>query len=196
MNVEEFANGCVNAFNDMAKAASEFGEACSIAADSMQKQVVSIQLAYIEKLTDKVNKACFLTRWYYTRKLFKEIGKLDELVSSFYPSVPRNAPTIRRTELKHVVMKTKELKTKTVFDFSNYPAIIEEITGTSIKDSNRVEYYKKTCHPINKARDIEYLAYKIGDKQLEVAASSFAAELERERDEENGKAMKKGYIID
>ena len=72
----------------MAKAASEFGEACSIAADCMQKQVVSIQLAYIEKLTDKVNKACFLTRWYYTRKLFKEIGKLDELVSSFYPSVP------------------------------------------------------------------------------------------------------------
>ena len=68
-------------------------------------------------------------------------------------------------------MKTKELKTKTVFDFSNYPAIIEEITGISIKDSNRVEYYKKTCHPINKARDIEYLAYKIGDKQLEVAAS-------------------------
>ena len=48
----------------------------------------------------------------------------------------------------------------------------------------------------NKARDIEYLAYKIGDKQIEVAASSFAAELERERDEENGKAMKKGYIID
>jgi hypothetical protein len=45
-------------------------------------------LAYIEKLTDKVNKACFLTRWYYTRKLYKEIGKLDELVSSFYPSVP------------------------------------------------------------------------------------------------------------
>ena len=85
-------------------------------------------------------------------------------------------------------MKTKELKTKTVFDFSNYPAIIEEITGISIKDSNRVEYYK--------ARDIESLAYKIGDKQLEVAASSFAAELERERDEENGKAMKKGYIID
>lgn len=93
-------------------------------------------------------------------------------------------------------MKTKELKTKTVFDFSNYPAIIEEITGISIKDSNSVEYYKKTCHPINKARDIEDLAYKIGDKQLEVAASSFAAELERERDEENGKAMKKGYIID
>ena len=29
MNVEEFANGCVNAFNDMAKAASEFGEACA-----------------------------------------------------------------------------------------------------------------------------------------------------------------------
>ena len=56
-------------------------------------------------------------------------------------------------------MKTKELKTKTVFDFSNYPAIIEEITGISIKDSNRVEYYKKTCHPIIKARDIEYLAY-------------------------------------
>ncbi len=88
MNVEEFANDCVNAFNDMAKAASEFRKACSIATDSMQKQVVSIQLAYIEKLTDKVNKACFLTRWYYTRKLSKEIGKLDELVSSFYPSVP------------------------------------------------------------------------------------------------------------
>lgn len=26
-------------------------------------------------------------------------------------------------------MKTKELKNKTVFDFSDYPAIIEEITG-------------------------------------------------------------------
>ena len=36
MNVEELANGFVNAFSDMAKAASEFGEACSIAADSMQ----------------------------------------------------------------------------------------------------------------------------------------------------------------
>ena len=45
-------------------------------------------------------------------------------------------------------MKTKELKNKTVFDFSDYPAIIEEITGISIKDSDRVEYYKKTCHPI------------------------------------------------
>ena len=84
-------------------------------------------------------------------------------------------------------MKTKELKNKTVFDFSDYPAIIEEITGISIK---------KTCHPINKARDIEYLAYKIGDKQLEAAVASFAVKLEKERDEENGKAMKKGYIID
>ena len=84
-------------------------------------------------------------------------------------------------------MKTKELKNKTVFDFSDYPAIIEEITGISIKDSDRVE---------NKARDIEYLAYKIGDKQLEAAAASFAVKLEKERDEENGKAMKKGYIID
>ena len=93
-------------------------------------------------------------------------------------------------------MKTKELKNKTVFDFSDYPAIIEEITGISIKDSDRVEYYKKTCHLINKARDIEYLAYKIGDKQLEAAAASFAVKLEKERDEENGKAMKKGYIID
>ena len=44
-------------------------------------------------------------------------------------------------------MKTKELKNKTVFDFSDYPAIIEEITGISIKDSDRVEYYKKTRHP-------------------------------------------------
>ena len=85
-------------------------------------------------------------------------------------------------------MKTKELKNKTVFDFSDYPAIIEEITGISIKDSDRVEYYK--------TRDIEYLAYKIGDKQLEAAAASFAVKLEKERDEENGKAMKKGYIID
>ena len=88
MNVEELANGFVNAFSDMAKAASEFWEACNIVTDSIKKQVVSIQWAYIEKLTDKVNKACFLTRWYYTRKLYKEIGKLDELVSSFYPSVP------------------------------------------------------------------------------------------------------------
>ena len=94
-------------------------------------------------------------------------------------------------------MKTKELKTKTVFDFSN-----DRYVDTLSKDAIHCfvqlthEYYKKTCHPINKARDIEYLAYKIGDKQLEVAASSFAAELERERDEENGKAMKKGYIID
>ena len=75
MNVEELANGFVNAFSDMAKAASEFWEACNIVTDSIKKQVVSIQLAYIEKLTDKVNKACFLTRWYYTRKLYKEIGK-------------------------------------------------------------------------------------------------------------------------
>lgn len=86
--ITELVNGFVNAFNDMAKAASEFGEACNIATNSIKKQVVSIQLAYIEKLTDKVNKACFLTRWYYTRKLYKEIGELDELVSSFYPSVP------------------------------------------------------------------------------------------------------------
>ena len=75
MNVEELANGFVNAFSDMAKTASEFWEACNIVTDSIKKQVVSIQLAYIEKLTDKVNKACFLTRWYYTRKLYKEIGK-------------------------------------------------------------------------------------------------------------------------
>ena len=34
------------------------------------------------------------------------------------------------------------------------------------------------------------------DKQLEAAAASFAVKLEKERDEENGKAMKKGYIID
>ena len=90
----------------------------------------------------------------------------------------------------------KELKNKTVFDYPNYPVVIEEITGINIKDSDHVEYYKKTCHPINKARDIEYLAYKIGNKQLETAASALAAELEKERDEENGKAMKKGYIID
>lgn len=88
MNVEKLVNDFINAFNDMAKAASEFGKECNIVTDSIKKQVVSIQLTYIEKLTDKVNKACFLTRWYYTRKLFKEIGKLDELVSSFYPSVP------------------------------------------------------------------------------------------------------------
>ena len=93
-------------------------------------------------------------------------------------------------------MKTKELKNKTVFDFSDYPAIIEEITGISIKDSDSVEYYKKTCLPINKARDIEYLAYKIGDKQLEAAAASYAVKLEKKWDEESGKAMKKGYIID
>ena len=49
---------------------------------------IPVLASLIEKLTDKVNKACFLTRWYYTRKLYKEIGKLDELVSSFYPSVP------------------------------------------------------------------------------------------------------------
>ena len=30
MNVEELANGFVNAFSDMAKAASEFWEACNI----------------------------------------------------------------------------------------------------------------------------------------------------------------------
>ena len=50
MNVEELANGFVNAFSDMAKAASEFWEACNIVTDSIKKQVVSIQLAYIEKL--------------------------------------------------------------------------------------------------------------------------------------------------
>lgn len=37
MNVEELANGFVNAFSDMAKAASEFGEACNIVTDSIKK---------------------------------------------------------------------------------------------------------------------------------------------------------------
>ena len=77
MNVEELANGFVNAFSDMAKAASEFGEACNIVTDSIKKQVVSIQLAYIEKLTDKVNKACFLTRWYYTCLLYTSPSPRD-----------------------------------------------------------------------------------------------------------------------
>lgn len=88
INVEELANGLANAFNDIAKAVSEFGKAYNIATNSMRKQVVPIQLAYVEKLTDKVNKACFFTRWYYTRKLSKEIEKLNELVSFFYPSIP------------------------------------------------------------------------------------------------------------
>ena len=35
------ANGFVNAFSDMAKAASEFWEACNIVTDSIKKQVVS-----------------------------------------------------------------------------------------------------------------------------------------------------------
>lgn len=93
-------------------------------------------------------------------------------------------------------MTAKELKSKTVFDFADYPAIIKEITGIDVKDSDRIEYYRKTCHPINKARDIEYLAYRIGNKQLEKVASSFAIELEKERDIESGLAMKEGFIID
>lgn len=93
-------------------------------------------------------------------------------------------------------LKTKELKNKTIFDYPNYQAIIKEITGIDVRDTERVDYYKKTCHPINKARDIEYLAYQIGDTQLEKAASSLATELEKEQDEEANSAMKKGYIID
>ena len=46
MNVEELANGFVNAFSDMAKAASEFWEACNIVTDSIKKQVVSIPVSY------------------------------------------------------------------------------------------------------------------------------------------------------
>lgn len=93
-------------------------------------------------------------------------------------------------------MTSKELNSKTVFDFADYPAIIKEITGIDVKDSDRIAYYRKTCHPINKARDIEYLAYRIQNKPLEAAASALCHELEGKRGKEADEAIKNGYIID
>ena len=49
MNVEELANGFVNAFSDMAKAASEFGEACNIVTDSIKSHLVELESNKVSK---------------------------------------------------------------------------------------------------------------------------------------------------
>lgn len=93
-------------------------------------------------------------------------------------------------------MNYKELIGKTVFDFTKDAAIIERITKVNPSDKEKVAKYKKVCHPVGKAEDIEELAELLNNKELRKAAKKLRDELWADFDRRASEARKKGLIID
>lgn len=93
-------------------------------------------------------------------------------------------------------MNYKELTGKTVFDFTKDAAIIERITRVNPSDKVEVAKYKKNCHPVGKAEDIEELAELLNNKELREAAKKLRDDLWTDFNRRASDANKKGLIID
>lgn len=94
------------------------------------------------------------------------------------------------------IQNYKELKGKTIFDFTKDEVIIVEIVGFNPSDEATKEHYVKNCHPINAAHDIYEYACMIKEKGLRQAALLYSDEAQEEFEKRAEEAAKEGIIID
>ncbi len=88
-------------------------------------------------------------------------------------------------------MDYKDLRNKTVFDFTDDDQVIKNIIGESPKD-----FYIRTCHHLNKLTDIQKLASLTNNEELYKAVSDEIVKAEAEWDDMCDAAQKNGLIID
>ncbi|WP_368107682.1 hypothetical protein [Bacteroides nordii] len=98
--------------------------------------------------------------------------------------------------MKFNIQNYKDLKGKTIFDFTEDEKIIKEIVGFNSFDKERKEHYINNCHPINAARDIYEYACIMKEKGLRQAALLYSDEAQEEMEERAEEAAKEGIIID
>lgn len=98
--------------------------------------------------------------------------------------------------MKFNIQNYKDLKGKTIFDFTEDKKIIKEIVGFNPSDKERKEHYINNCHPINAARDIYEYACTVKNKELRQAALLYGDELQEEMEERAEEAAKEGIIVD
>lgn len=88
-------------------------------------------------------------------------------------------------------MDYKDLRNKTVFDFTDDSQVIKSIIGESPKD-----FYIRTCHPLNKLSDIQVLASLTNNEELYQAVSDEIVKAESEWDQMCDDAQSDGLLID
>lgn len=84
-----------------------------------------------------------------------------------------------------------DLRNKTIYDFTDNPEIIEEITGSVSKD-----FYIETCHIINKMAHIADFASLIQNDELYKLANKALKAVQKEWDSIVADGLKNGIIID
>lgn len=88
-------------------------------------------------------------------------------------------------------MDYKDLRNKTVFDFTDDDQVIKNIIGESPKD-----FYIRTCHFLNKLTDIQVFASLTNNEELLKAVSAEIVEAEAEWDDMCDDAQNDGLLID
>lgn len=93
------------------------------------------------------------------------------------------------------IQNYKELKGKTIFDFTKDEVIIIEIVGFNSFDEDSKKYYLGAI-PMLLAHDIYRYACMVDNKSLRQAALLCEDELREEYEEMVNEAAKKGIIVD
>lgn len=88
------------------------------------------------------------------------------------------------------------LENKTIFDLTDNVQLLEQITGFSPLDKEKVDFYCRCCHPVNKLSDIASLAVCLGDKKLESNANKLQRKFWKDFNRRAAVAAKSGLLIE
>lgn len=88
-------------------------------------------------------------------------------------------------------MNYKDLRNRTIFDFTDNDEIIKKIIGETPKD-----FYIKNSHPLSKLADIQDFAFLTDNKDLYKVVADERKKAESEWEQMRSDAQDEGLLID